>query len=268
MRIIAKALYLFIFSINCCIATAQTIPGPENFSNASDCEATRHLPSSTPVHDLGNGFRGITRDSSSNLAACFGVYYGHHEILETCTRYPTNFNLPCIGSSPNPERPLLPIDFAVMRFDDVAVRLLVDHGATVTGRHLVHDLVFSCAAHEKLQACRNIIALLVRNGSDINDPAPWDSYPGRDTPLTRAWSQGWFEMAYALIDLHADLNATNTDGCTVLDLAEESKVQNQIEYLRTRGAQEGATCAARKAIKKALQMPLIPLCLLVGCRPH
>jgi len=265
MRLISRALFLLAISMNCCIAAAQVIPAPADFPGASDCEATRSLPSSTPLQPLGEGSRAFEVKSTSNLSACYGVYYGRHDILETCSRYPIDFNLPCVGSSPNENQSFPPIEFAIERADEVAVRLLVDHGAKVTERHLVHLLVYRCTEHEKLPACRSILALLVQHGADINDPRPFAGYNGRDTPLTLAWRQGWFAMAYALIDLHADLNATNTDGCTVLDLAEESNDQDRTNYLRTQGARNGLTCAARKGIKKAFGTTL---CLLFACRAH
>jgi hypothetical protein len=99
MRAILASLYvLLILTCGCRLAVAQTLPRLEDLSDARQCEATLSLPASVPVRSLNsldpNQFK---PDSTSNLSACFGVYYARHDILETCTRYAVDFNRPCVA---------------------------------------------------------------------------------------------------------------------------------------------------------------------------
>src|SRR3954470_10649394 len=73
-------------------ASAQTVPKPEDFNSVDKCEATRYLASGNPVRPLNVGFDWITPDSTSNLSACFGIYYGRHDVLEACKNYSIDFN--------------------------------------------------------------------------------------------------------------------------------------------------------------------------------
>ena len=114
-----------------------------------------------------------------------------------------------------------------------AVTLLLDHGADVSAReHGFGETALMWAAAENHPA---VVTLLGSYGADLNAPARVLEFPnvkvdnatmvitalprGGLTPLMYAARQGSLEAARALVDLGANLNATDPDGMTALVIA-------------------------------------------------
>ena len=216
-----------------------------------------------------SGTRVARPNAESRLETCFGLYFGRHAVLDACVKQRVDFNAPCPGPSPDPEHPLRPLDIAILTRDAHAVRLLLENGADVKRvDRPVHRLVHRCFNAANTGVCREIAALLVQHGANLEELGPSKGW--RETPLIMAWHMNR-PFGQALLELGANINGSDNQGCTLLDLAYDRKDAMQIALLEGRGAKRGRMCTTNRAVKRAKDWSSglgYLLCVFVPCNTH
>jgi ankyrin repeat protein len=152
-----------------------------------------------------------------------------------------NPNAPCPSGTP-------PLSEAVVRADEVFLRVLLEAGAKVEagdgeGRTALHraasnrsDYATPSPDAAPLEPSRDPVQILLDHGADPNFLDRW----GR-TPLHDAAEHGEFENVVLLVNHGANPNVAAATGVTPLDLApeEEENAPGIGSFLRSRGAQPG-----------------------------
>ncbi|MEO8807517.1 MAG: hypothetical protein ABI433_15660 [Burkholderiaceae bacterium] len=173
-----------------------------------------------------------------------------------------------------------PLDTAVKHLNERAVSELIAAGADASKGHLVYRLPCgSIDANAALRLervplqpiCRRILATLVRQGANVNDPRVSDGQTSVSSPLLTvvrnsgaSTDEKWLA---ALIDSGADVAASDDQGCTVLDAARDKGADQVADFLAGRGAREGTFCKVRRAARNALGAIPMLLCVF-GCNTH
>lgn len=152
------------------------------------------------------------------------------------------------GADPNiPPRPGHNVDLltlAAATHPPSTVRLLVEHGASVTGTQALHAAATTSAIEidegnfEAVPSRVEILQLLLEHGADPNemeaDPKalgrPRASYTG--TPLHRAVKDGSVEAVRCLINYGADVSAHSWSGVNAMDVARMYRRQDMVDALR------------------------------------
>jgi len=252
----------------CVSARAQPEPRLEDYSTAAACEATTEVRPVPPVAE-GQGSPGYSYDSRApnrRLESCFGTYFGRQALLEHCAKLGADFNKPCPGASQRPD-PSHALDFAIDRADLTAIRALLDAGADLKLAWQPMAQLAGACYDAKVPDCREIAAMLLAHGASLEESR------GYGTPMTHAWAGGQRKMAYALLDMGADINALGFDGCTVLNRARADNDAKNVALLESRGAKTDAACTARKSAEK-LDMTarygvwLMMCSIFGGCSTH
>lgn len=211
------------------------------------------------TEDREGNYKAIAKKSAS----CYGIYYSRNDILDSCAKYPINFNKPCSDEILNKDPPL---GFAVKNLNKYAVSLLLAHGADASKGHLVYYLPYNISPNSKesLATWGEILEVLVQHGANINDRQMFDGQTPQGTPFLLANRSSNEQLLNILIAHGADINATDQRGCSSLDDAYDKKDSARISYLETHGAKKGLTCEIRRAAG------LIPysLCIFGGCSGH
>lgn len=200
-----------------------------------------------------------------NLTACYGLVHDDTATTNACLQHDINFNQACerIPATDGFGGPLL---FAVGNVNESAVTQLISRGADATKGHLVHVAVAGCTKPTvSLAACRRVLETVVRHGADVNDPRTWDRQRPMNTPLLVVGFDAKSEQVLTtLLDLGADINATNDKGCTALNLAYDHNDERRKSVLEQRAAKKGTFCSVRRALEA---IPLV-FCIFGGCNMH
>lgn len=111
-------------------------------------------------------------------------------------------------------------------------RLIKAYAAHPLGRHAVANALRTAVVYERVE----MVKLLLARGADPDG--------GRYKPLLDAVTDRDAEYVLMLLDAGADVNATNGDGVTALDVAERwpsssAGAAEMVEILRARGARNG-----------------------------
>lgn len=212
----------------------------EAANNGRVTEITEILDSHPEIIDErgGNGVR---------TALHFATFQGHPEAVSLLLKRGANPNIRCEGDAGTP------LHFAVELGDLRTVELLVSHGADVHGFGDVHgvDIIgWACVFHEKVH--QHIVDYLLARGAKHNifsavscgcveairtlaeeDPAVldkqmaiWEDYR---RPLHQALIRRQHESVTTLVELGADLAATDTNDLTALD---QATIQGESEVAR------------------------------------
>jgi ankyrin repeat protein len=132
------------------------------------------------------------------------------------------------------ERGITPLNIACDKNALAAVQLLIDRGADVNTRTNRGNTPLSCAASGKGCALLNTIAfnatydftnvakILLDNGADVN----------LLNPLLIAGRSGNLKMVQLLLANGANINATDTTGQNVLQIAEQQGHTNIVKFLK------------------------------------
>lgn len=248
------------------LARAQ---GAAPSASKAACEATLGMRSHTARQGLPSGPFRPKPDAGSQLDTCYGLYFGRTEVLDRCVGHGVDFNLPCLGASPNTQYPLRPLDFAILRLDTSAVRALLDGGADPRrADQPLHRLVASCFDPVNTATCREIAGLLVQRGGNLEELGPGVGF--RQTPLILAWQMNR-PFGHALLEIGANVNGTDNDGCTIYDLANDRRDSAEAAVLVGRGARPGRWCTlnrSARSAKEGLSGLAYFLCIFGGCSTH
>jgi len=115
------------------------------------------------------------------------------------------------------------------------VQELIERGADVNARAdsigtPLHSSIFGWIYKQNGKQ-EEVVKMLLEAGADVNAKG-WKGW----TPLFYSVGRGRYAIAKMLIEQGANVNARNDKGTNVLDLAEEWKNEEAIEYLKLHGA--------------------------------
>lgn len=264
----------FFFAFFHCTSLAQSqAPVPDAVARAAfsqdECVQTRLQKAYEyqPVFDA-KGTVIEYRRSQRNIEACYGLLYERYYVFDACANYSIDFNVACKSDWGYERKPL---QIAVSHLNERAVAQLLSRGADAKNTHIVHSLhAEKCNSKQELARCRAILALLVRNGANLNDPQMSDGIDAVDPALKMAARSGRAVFIDLLLEAGADINAKGSGGCTALDEAVRNNYQPTISYLESRGGKRAITCKLTTASQSVVTTVATPFvfvfCILAGCR--
>ncbi len=174
-----------------------------------------------------------------SLPSLVAIEGGHNDVLQFLLDHGTDPD----ASNPQVCHGRKALDIAAEQGNAGALRLLLDHKATLHGSESLRLAVFGTSAETA--------ELLLNHGASFSDLGPFKEAIFHDW----AYGAGDPQIADLLLARHADVNAKDQDGSTPLHWAVRQGQKQAVEWLLTHGADVNAKDAAGKTALDFLQGP-------------